>query len=469
MKSSKIINVLPGSIAEKMGIKPGDCILSINGQKLKDIIDFSFAATDEILLVSVKRANGLVESFKIKKKFDESLGVEFESAVFDGIRSCANKCPFCFVEQVPPNMRSSLYIKDDDYRMSFLYGNFITMTNIVDEDIRRIARLHLSPLFISVHTMNMELRANILHTKRGSLLLKQLDDLEEAGIDYHTQIVLCPGLNDGVELDRTLEALIARRPFVQSVAIVPVGLTKYRDNCSLLKMFDSEGAKKVITQVEKYQEQLRKESEETFIYLGDEFYFLAGQELPPTEYYDGFPQLDNGIGLARNFINDWLESKNTIKHNVYKNGGYKLLVVTGEAIAPLFKQLIDQITNKELIVDVLAVKNQFFGDTVNVSGLLTGQDIKNAILKITADNQYDGIILPACALRAGENIFLDDFSLSDLQRSVPCKLITALSGKDLFAAIINWRQVEPLHNNREIYTWQSNAAYTKVRGGNNNE
>ncbi|WP_440330157.1 DUF512 domain-containing protein, partial [Mitsuokella multacida] len=280
--SGIILRVYPGSLAEELELVPGDKILEINGQGLRDIIDLSFAMADEEIDMLVEHADGEQEMISFEKEIDEELGVEFESAVFDGIRNCANHCYFCFVDMIAPNMRQSLSIKDDDYRLSFLYGNFVTMTNMGPNDFRRIKQFHLSPLFVSVQCMNPELRAQMLRCPGAAKIAEQLDNLEAAGADYHTQVVLCAGLNDGAELERTIREVVARRPHALSLAIVPVGITKYRTDPFPLHQFDAEGAARVIDEVEKWQKKIQEEEGRTFIYLGDELYFLAGRPVPPT-------------------------------------------------------------------------------------------------------------------------------------------------------------------------------------------
>lgn len=456
MTAGKIIRINEDSLAEELELKEGDKILEINGQPLRDIIDLSFALADEEIEMLVEHADGEQELLVFDKDCDEELGAEFESAVFDGIRRCGNKCYFCFVDQVPPAMRSSLYVKDDDYRLSFLYGNFVTLTNIGPIDIKRIEKLHLSPLFISVHTMNMELRKKLLGCERADMLKEQLTALEEAGVEYHTQVVLCPGINDGPELDYTIEQLYMRRPNVQSLAIVPVGLTKFRDGCYPLTQYNRKTAAAVIDQVEKWQERFVDEIDENFVYLGDEFYLMAGRELPSTEEYDGFPQLDNGIGLVRNFIDEWNEAAE------FDGNGYDkplhLTVVSGEAFAPVIKELTDGLAVKNLTVDILTVKNDFFGEMVNVSGLLTGVDIKKALLSVT---DSDGVILPECALRSGENVFLDDIPLTDIEEAVNKRIMTALGGDRVRRLLTHWFDSEETDTEETAYMWQSNAAYTK--------
>lgn len=455
MAAGKIIRIIEDSLAEELELVVGDKILEVNGEPLKDIIDLSFAFADEEIELLVEHEDGEQELLVFDKDYDEELGAEFESAVFDGIRHCANHCHFCFVDQVPPALRSSLYVKDDDYRLSFLYGNFVTLTNMGQADFDRIKELHLTPLFVSVHTMNMELRKKLLACDRAGLLIGQLDKLEAAETEYHTQVVLCPDINDGKELDHTIEELIKRRPYVQSLAVVPVGLTKYRDGCYPLKMFDKKSAEETIEQVEKWQRRLREEIGEGFVYLGDEFYLLAGRDIPAAEEYDGFPQLDNGIGLVRNFIEEWNQSDSD--DTGYDNP-LKLAVVSGTAFAPCLAELLDDLKIKNLVVDVLPVVNNFFGEMVNVSGLLTGKDIAESI-KATA-GQYDGFIVPECALRLGENIFLDDMTLTDLQKDVSRPVMTALGGNRLRYLLAHWFEVEE-DREEKLYMWQSNAAYTK--------
>ena len=455
MAAGKIIRIKENSLAEELELVVGDKILEVNGKPLRDIIDLSFALADEEIELLVEHADEEQELLCFDKDCDEELGAEFESAVFDGIRRCANKCCFCFVDQVPPEMRSSLYVKDDDYRLSFLYGNFVTLTNIGPADFERIKNLHLSPLFVSVHTMNMELRKKMLGCERAGMLIEQLDSLEESGTEYHTQVVLCPGLNDGAELDRTIETLYKRREYVQSLAIVPVGLTKFRQGCYPLTMFEKESAGVVIDQVEKWQRRFRDEIDENFVYLGDEFYLLAERAIPPIEEYDGFPQLDNGIGLIRNFIEEWESASE-------QTDGYeqpvKLAVISGMAFAPWLKEIISGVKIKNLTVEVLPIVNTFFGEMVNVSGLLTGKDIEKEIIAKAQD--FDGMIVPECALRSGENIFLDDMPLSQLQKSFGKNIMIALSGDRLRYLLTHWNEAEEAESEKE-YMWQSNAAYTK--------
>ena len=451
-----ILRVLEGSIAEELELVPGDKILAVNDMPLRDIIDFSFAMADEEIELLVEHADGEQELIEFDKDYDEDFGVEFERAVFDGIRSCSNHCYFCFVDMIAPDMRHSLSIKDDDYRLSFLYGNFVTLTNMGAADFERIEHFHLSPLYVSVQCTNPVLRAEILRYKGAADILGQLTKLEEAGADYHTQVVLCYGLNDGEELERTIRDITERRPHALSLAIVPVGLTKHRTDPFPLIQFDRIGAARVIDQVEAWQQRIRAEEGRTFIYLGDEFYFLAGIPVPPAEMYDGFPQLDNGIGLTRNFIEEWTAAAdyaNTLDTNS------RLAVISGTAVAPVVERLARELDPDVQRIHVLPVINEHFGETVNVSGLLTGHDISAALRAFS--HSVDGVLIPASSLREGEDVFLDDMTLDAMRSSFPSVRIEPVAtGRDYREALTDWA-----HYHRERvsggYTWQSNAGYTK--------
>ena len=462
MKYGTVLRVAAGSLGEELGLVPGDKLVSVNEQPLRDIIDLSFAMAEEEIDLLVEHEDGEREMLSFDKDIDEELGVEFTSAVFDGIRSCANHCLFCFVDQVAPDMRESLYVKDDDYRLSFLYGNFITMTNMGERDFQRIAAYHLSPLFVSVHTTDMKIREKMLGTPRAAELMRQLDRLDEAGTEYHAQIVLCPGLNDGETLDKTIGDMMERRPQALSLAIVPVGLTRFREGCYPLTSFDKSGAAQVIEQVEKWQKKSRAESGKNFVYLADEFYLMAGIPLPEAEGYDGFPQLDNGIGLARSFIEEWKEATQEDEAAGYDEP-FSVEIVCGVSIAPVFQTLIDTLSVKNLTVRLLPVENRWFGKSVTVSGLLTGADIA-AALSEKKPNESDAVIVPKCSLRTGEAVFLDDMTLTTLSKQCGCKVRTALSGGELYRLLVRWYEAPKEEMEERAYMWQSNAAYTKLEG-----
>ncbi len=451
-----IASVHPRSLAEELGLVRKDKILTVNGRKIQDLIDFSFAFADEEIEMLVEHENGEWEVFEFDKDCDEKLGVEFDSAVFDGIRRCHNRCWFCFVDQLPPHMRASLSVKDDDYRMSFLYGNFITMTNMKEEDFQRIEKLHLTPLYVSVHTTNGGLRAKMLRNKTAEDILEKLERLKQASVQVHTQIVLCPGVNDGKELERTLRDLTELRPVVRSVAIVPVGLTKYREKCYPLQMFTKEQAQSLIRSVERLQGQSRKTYGDSFIYLGDEFYFLAGYEVPAASFYDSFPQLANGIGLTRSFLDEW-ESEPVAAHD-YKRK-LRFAVACGRSAAKLFEQITAPLQDERLEIRVLAIENRHFGENITVSGLLTGADILAAAVADT----YDGLIFPGSSLRDGEAVFLDDMTVDELQRKLCAPVRAVYHGGELKRALLHWTSEVYIAGDSVQYTWQSNCAYNKNR------
>ncbi|MBQ7705675.1 MAG: DUF512 domain-containing protein [Selenomonadaceae bacterium] len=427
----KITKIYQNSLAEELELQAGDKILKINDSPPRDLIELRFLLADEEIELLVEHSGGEREIIAFEKDIDEELGAEFESAV-DKIKTCKNHCVFCFVDMIAPNMRQTLNVKDDDYRLSFLYGNFITLTNLTDADFKRIKNFHLSPLYISVHSMNPEVRAKMLRTPLAGKIQTHLDKLENCGVEYHTQIVLCPNLNDGAELDFTISEIMKRRPFAQSLAIVPVGVTKYRRDKFPLTQFDSEGAAKVIAQVEKFQKQSRAETGKTFVYLGDEFYFLAGKEMPPAKYYDDFPQIENGIGMTRNFIDEFYLGA---KDYGLRAKGLKVDVICGTSISVILKSLAEEEMrrNKNLDVRILPVVNEFFGERINVSGLLTGGDILNTLKK--NNRNCDKILIPKTALRSGTEIFLDDVTVDDLRKIFPAKFQAISSGGEFLQAL----------------------------------
>lgn len=428
----KISKIYDNSLAQELGLVVGDKILEVNGKVLRDIIDLSFELAEEEVEILVEHGDGSRELIDFDKDVDEELGAEFETAVFDGIRRCKNHCVFCFVDMIAPNMRRSLNVKDDDYRLSFLYGNFITLTNLTAADFKRIKNFHLSPLYVSIHAMNPKVREKLLRTPLAAKVQSHLDKLESAGVEYHTQVVLCPNLNDGAELDFTITELLKRRPNVLSLAIVPVGVTKHRRDNFPLTQFDKAGALKVIEQVEKFQRQLRADCGKTFIYLGDEFYFLAEVDMPPVEYYDDFPQIENGIGMTRNFIEEF----NSLQASNSKFQA-KIDVVCGTSIAKVLKNLAaeEMKINPKLDVRILPVTNNFFGASVNVSGLLTGGDIIDTLKKF--ERPRDKILIPATAIRFGENVFLDDVTLDDMQKKFPAPIVPISNGGEFKLALRN--------------------------------
>ncbi len=429
-----IANVKPDSIGAEIGLVPGDRLLEVNGEAVQDIIDLSFALAEEEIELLIEHSSGEQELVALEKDYDEDLGLEFESAVFDKVRQCANRCIFCFVDQMPAGMRDSLYIKDDDYRLSFLYGNFVTLTNLGPQDLNRITRLHLSPLYVSVHTTNSSLREKMLGGKQAGRIMAQLQELTDQGIELHTQVVLCPGFNDGRELDRTIKDLYAMFPAVLSLAIVPVGLTRYRDNCQPLTTFSREEAGRVITLVQQWQQQCRQENEESFVYLADEFYLAADQEIPAYEYYDGFPQLENGVGIVRTFLAEWEEQ--SVAGTSYTEPQY-IDVICGVSAEKILTPLLAGLSFPNLTVRVVAVENNFFGCDVTVTGLLTGGDITARLKQLSGPRT--GIIVPGVALRKGEQVFLDNTTPAAIAAELGVPVRTAYFAQDLKELLAAWR------------------------------
>lgn len=432
--SGIIARIIPGSIAEELGLVPGDKLISVNGHSVKDIIDLSFALAEEYVEILIEKENGEQELFEIEKDFDDELGTEFESAVFDHIRKCANRCIFCFVDQMPQGMRDSLYVKDDDYRLSFLYGNFITLSNLGPKDVERIKRLHLSPLYISVHTTDGELRSRMLGNKKAADIQAQLDKLIKCGVEFHTQVVLCPNVNDGEYLEKTIKDLYALRPHTLSLAIVPVGLTRYREDCYPLAGFTPDEACQIIAQINKWQERCRKEIGSSFVYLSDEFYVASESEIPSEEFYDGFPQLENGIGLVRSFLSEWEEAVRDVEG--YAKPTY-IDIVCGVSAYKVLTPLLSKLQISNLIPRLVPVTNRFFGENVTVTGLLTGRDIIQSLSELPGSRS--GVIIPGIALRKGENKFLDEITPTEIESTIKVPVRTAYFAKDLFELLSSWR------------------------------
>lgn len=422
-----ISGVRKHSLAEEAGIKAGEKLCEIDGVQVKDIIELSFYTTDDQVDLLIEAEDGARRHVVIEKYPDEDLGLEFESAVFDKVKTCYNKCIFCFVDQMIPGMRPGLYVRDDDYRLSFLYGNFITLTNMKDEDFERIISTHMTPLYVSVHATDPQVRCQMMNNRFAGELMTKLERLLEAGIQVHTQIVCCPGYNDGEVLAKTFADLYARHPGVLTMAVVPVGLTKNRDHLHELRTFTKEEAAAVVEQVTAWQERCRQETGKSFVYLGDEFYLLADKELPPGEWYDGFPQLENGIGLTRSFLDEWADVISKL-HN--PKGRPDAIIPIGEGAYKVLKPLMDEL-NRTLGTEhqFVPVANKFFGGRVNVTGLLTGGDI------LSYAEEGKRIILPAVVLNK-DSLFLDDMSLEEFKKSCPAKVEIAENARELLHYLV---------------------------------
>lgn len=424
MDSRLISGVKQYSPAEFAQIKPGDILLSVNGQDFSDIIDLSFLFSDEELELLLQSVDGSKRTVLINKEIDEEVGLEFETAVFDKVKECCNNCIFCFVNQMPEGMRDSLYIKDDDYRLSFLYGNFITLTNITPEDKKRILSLNLSPLYVSIHATDGQVRTNMIKNKYAGQVIDHIKELAAGGIKFHTQIVLCPTFNDEKVLEQTFKELFSMNDSILSMAVVPVGLTKYRRKNDVLRTFTTQEAKKVVDSISCWQKKCRDEIGRSFVYPSDEFYVLANEDFPIAEYYDGFQQYENGIGICRKFIDEWhafsIDSFDVLE-DVY--------VVCGKSAQNVLQKLINELTNITAVkYNLLTVENKFFGDTVTVTGLLTGNDILDSVKEL--GNKPKRLIVPGIALRE-DRVFLDDVSIKDFCNSLPYEVKIANTATQL--------------------------------------
>jgi len=417
--SAPITGVIPGSIADEMAIEAGDILLLINDQEIQDIIDYQFYSQDDFIVVEIKKTNGELWSLEIDKDWDEELGLLFDDVIFDKMRVCQNRCLFCFVDQLPPGMRKTLYIKDDDYRYSFLYGNFITLTNLKEKDWRKIIDMHLSPLYVSVHCMEPELRVEILGSKRAASIRQDLKRLLDAGIEIHTQIVLCPGINDGEILKQSIKELSSYYPTVQSVGIVPVGLTGHRLKLPRLQVVTPEQSRNLIAMVNNYQAEYRNRFKKGFVYLADEFFIKAGVNFPGAEYYDDYCQIENGIGLARIFLDQFAEIEKSLPEQVQKR---EIFIITGLSATVVLDPVVQRLNRlKGLTVHLVPVENHYFGGNVSVTGLLTGKDILQVM-----ENKYQGkeVIIPEIIFKQGDDILLDNISLEELRQKSGAQIYT---------------------------------------------
>jgi len=405
-----IVEVRSGSISAELGLRPGDQLLSINGHILRDVIDYRFYGAEEELELVVERSGARIV-YDVERGYDQELGIEFAEPTFDGLRFCNNHCEFCFFKGLPPGMRRSLYVKDDDYRYSFLFGNYITLTNLAEDDWSRLAEQRLSPLYVSVHATDLALRRRILGNPAAPDVVEQLKRVGSLGIQVHAQIVLIPSLNDGQYLAHTVADLAALYPTVQSIAVVPLGLTKYH-RCSF-RTYTPDEAKPIVARISAWQREYRGQHGLNLIYASDEWYLLAGLEVPPSEEYDGFPQLENGVGLTRMLLDEGLQvtgRKSQVTGRRSQIG--KVTLVCGTLIAPLLEKLAEEWAGLMGVeVEVVPVENRFFGPTVTVSGLLTGRDV---IEVLRGRDLGDVVFLPRAMFDASGELTLDDMSPAEI-------------------------------------------------------
>lgn len=425
--------VEPGSIAEELELAPGDKLISINGKEVEDVFDYHFFVHDESLVLLIEKPDGEQWELEIEKEYEEDLGLVFENGLMDDYKSCRNKCIFCFIDQMPKGMRETLYFKDDDSRLSFLQGNYVTLTNMSDHDIERIIQYKLEPINISFHTTNEELRCRMLNNRFAGEALRKVDRLYKAGIEMNGQIVLCKGYNDGEELERTIGDLVRYLPYLKSVSVVPVGLTKYREGLTALSPFTQEDALRVLAVIHCWQEKIYEKYGTHFIHAGDEWYILAGIEVPRAETYDGYLQLENGVGMVRLLLNEFLEEYVMLPGDDKER---EVSLATGELAYPYMMRLTDRLKEKypQLTVHVYCIRNEFFGENITVSGLITGQDLKK---QLVGKKLGERLLLPVNMLRDGEEVFLDDMTVAELKEALQVRIdIVESSGKDLIDALL---------------------------------
>lgn len=475
IKEHKIFTIEKGSIAEELGLEKGDVLLTINDESMADIFDYHFLCSDENLKLLVRKTCGKEQECFVEKDYSEDLGIGFENGLMDEYRSCRNKCIFCFIDQMPPNMRETLYFKDDDSRLSFLQGNYITLTNLSDEDVDRIVRYHLAPINVSVHTTNPELRCKMLNNRFAGDALEKIQKFYDAGIEMNGQIVLCKGINDGAEMERTIRDLMGYLPYFQSLSVVPVGLTKYREGLYPLEPFTKEDAILVLDTIHKYQKICMEQHGVNFVHAGDEWYLLAEQEFPPEESYDGYIQLENGVGMMRLLQEEFKacdEERREMAENhklgfkaymkarkqqkqaakamktgfmameageapSYGHGPeHKLTIATGKLAAPLMRKLAAMFMaiHPETEIQVVPIHNDFFGERITVSGLITGQDLA---LQLAGMDLGDKLLLPCNMMRSGERVFLDDVTVDELEKTlqVPIHIVES-DGHSLYKAFL---------------------------------
>ncbi len=438
LRPALITRVVPDSIAAEVGFEVGDRIVSINNQRPRDLIDYQFLCADEVLELEVIDTVGKTHQIEIEKDYDEDLGLEFDTALFDSLIQCNNRCPFCFIDQQPPGKRQSLYFKDDDYRLSFLYGSYLTLTNLTSREWQRIEQMRLSPLYVSIHATEAEVRSRLLKNPRAGQILEQLRWFQERRLQIHAQVVVCPGINDGIHLERTLLDLasfhVGDVPAVASVAVVPVGLTRFRPAEDELTPVTPQNAEDAIARVERLQTQFRASLGTTFAWLADEWFLIAGQDLPPTSHYEDYPQIGNGVGSIRRFIKEFQE---TAKNNLPKqiSPPRRFTWVVGNAVEKAFQPMVLQLNRVAgLEVNLVALCSDYWGQTITVTGLLTGQDLLQGL---QGRDLGDRILLPSVMLKHDEARFLDDMTVEELACQLGTPILPVTGVEELIETCIN--------------------------------
>ncbi|MBD2502840.1 TIGR03279 family radical SAM protein [Anabaena azotica] len=434
---ARITKVIPDSIAAEIGFEAGDAIVAINGTPPRDLIDYKFLCSDEFLELEVLDAKGKTHHIEIEKDYDEDLGLEFETALFDGLIQCNNRCPFCFIDQQPPGKRSSLYLKDDDYRLSFLYGSYLTLTNLPEREWRRIEQMRLSPLYVSVHATEPDVRVRLLKNPRAAQILEQLRWFQERRLQIHAQVVVCPGINDGKHLEQTLRDLTSFYdgdvPTVASIAVVPVGLTRFRPAEDELIPVSREKAQEVIAQVRSLTQEFRRQFGSNVAWLADEWFLIAGEELPSEAEYEEYPQIDNGVGSIRLFLKQFAETAAELLPAKI-DPPRKLTWVVGNAVEKAFQPILESLNSVEgLEVKMMALASDYWGQAISVTGLITGHDL---LLNLQGQDLGAGILLPQVMLKHGELVFLDDMSVEEVARQLQTKIFPVAGVEELINTCI---------------------------------
>ncbi|NJK40321.1 MAG: TIGR03279 family radical SAM protein [Acaryochloridaceae cyanobacterium SU_2_1] len=425
-----ITAVLPDSIGAEIGFAAGDRIVAINGQRPRDLIDYQFLCADEFLSLEVLDAAGHPHQVEIEKDYDDTLGLEFATALFDSLIQCNNHCPFCFIDQKPPGLRSSLYLKDDDYRLSFLYGSYLTLTNLPPAEWQRIEALRLSPLYVSVHATDPQVRSCLLQNPRAGNILEQLEWFQNRRLQIHAQVVVCPGINDGAILNQTLQDLAQFHrqptPAVASVAIVPVGLTRFRPPEDLLVPVTSSQARAVIAAVQELQATFQVELGTIFAWLADEWFLLAGQQLPPASHYEDYPQIDNGVGSIRQFLEQFNQAAPQLPSQLALP--QRLTWVVGNSVEQVFQPILHRLNQVQgLTVKMAALRSDYWGQKMTVTGLLTGQDLLRGL---QGQSLGDALLLPTVMCKFGTTQLLDDMTLEELSAHLDIPIIQVGSGAE---------------------------------------
>ena len=438
VKPAKIARVLPDSIAADIGFEPGDAILTINNTRPRDLIDYRFLCSDEYLELEVLDTKGITHQIEIEKDYDDDLGLEFETALFDGLIQCNNHCPFCFIDQQPPGKRESLYYKDDDYRLSFLYGSYLTLTNLTEKEWCRIEQMRLSPLYVSVHATEPEIRIRLLKNSRAGLIMSQFQWFQDRRLQIHAQVVVCPGINDGIHLERTLLDLASFHqgeiPAIASAAVVPVGLTRFRPTEDELIPVSQAKAAEVIAQVRTIQEKFKNQFDSNFVWLADEWFLLARQDVPTESHYEDYPQIGNGVGSIRLFIKQFqATAKKMLPSGIDKPRHFSWVV--GNAVEQAFQPLVQQLNAVEnLEVNLIALRSDYWGQEITVTGLLTGQDL---LAGLSGQDLGQAILLPSLMLKHDDTKFLDDLTVAEVAAKLNIEIFPVNGVEELIARCIN--------------------------------